>query len=135
MKLVLDTNVLIAALIARGVCADLLEHCVLSHTIVASDFILDELRGHFVGKFKYADRDADDAITLLTAQMEIVTPQAIDRPVCRDPDDDQILGTAFAGQAKCIVTGDKDLLVLQQYEGIQIISSSDFSDFEPEHQP
>ena len=33
MKLVFDTNVLIAALIARGLCADLLEHCVLTHTI------------------------------------------------------------------------------------------------------
>lgn len=40
MKLVLDTNVLIAALIARGICADLLEHCVLSHTIVVSEFRL-----------------------------------------------------------------------------------------------
>ena len=52
MKLVLDTNVLIAAFIARGVCADLLEHCVLSHTIVASDDIFAELRTHLVGKFK-----------------------------------------------------------------------------------
>ena len=114
MKLVFDTNVLIAALIAQGVCADLLEHCVLSLTLVTSDFVLNELRGHLVGKFDYTDQDADDAITLLTSQMEIVTPQAIDQPVCRDPDDDQILGTALAAQAACIVTGDKDLLVLQQ---------------------
>ena len=130
MKLVLDTNVLIAALIARGVCADLLGHCVLSHTIVASDFILDELRTHLVGKFKYTDQDADEAITLFKSQMEIVTPKSLDQPVCRDPDDDQILGTALIGQAECIITGDKDLLVLQQYEGIQIVSPSDFSDFE-----
>ena len=137
MKLVLDTNVLIAALIARGVCADLLEHCVLSHTIVASDFILDELRGHLVGKFKYTDQDASDAITLFKSQMEMVTPQSIDQPVCRDPDDDQIVGTALAGQAVCIITGDKDLLVLQQYEGIRITSPSEFSDFETqdERQP
>ncbi len=44
MKVVLDTNVLIAALISRGACADLLEHCVLRHTIVSSDVILSELR-------------------------------------------------------------------------------------------
>ena len=130
MRLVLDTNVLIAALIARGACADLLEHCVLSHTIVASDFIFNELRDHLVDKFKYTDQEADDAIALFESQMEIVMPKSIDQPVCRDPDDDQILGTAVAGQAECIVTGDKDLLVLQQYEGIQIVSPSDFSDFE-----
>ena len=130
MRLALDTNVLISALIARGICTDLLEHCVLSHTIVASDFIFNELRDHLVDKFKYTDQEADDAIALFESQMEIVMPKSIDQPVCRDPDDDQILGTAVAGQAECIVTGDKDLLVLQQYEGIQIVSPSDFSDFE-----
>ncbi len=130
MKLVLDTNVLIAALIARGVCADLLEHCVLSHTIVASEFIIDELRRHFVGKFKYTDEDANEAIALLESQMEIVTPKSLDQPVCRDADDDQILATAVAARVKCIVTGDKDLLVLQRYKGIPIVSPSDFADFE-----
>lgn len=133
MKLVLDTNVLIAALIARGVCADLLEHCVLSHTIVASEFIIDELRRHLVGKFKYTDEDANEAIALLEAQMEIVTPESLDQPVCRDPGDDQILATAIAARVDCIITGDKDLLVLQRYERIQIVSPSDFADFETEN--
>ena len=40
MKIVLDTNVLIAAFIARGVCSDLLEHCARQHTLVTSEFIL-----------------------------------------------------------------------------------------------
>ncbi len=130
MKLVLDTNVLIAALITRGVCADLLEHCVLSHTIVASDFILHELRGHLMGKFKYTEQDANEAIALLESQMEMVTPTALDQPVCRDPDDDHILAAAVAGRAKCLVTGDEDLLILQQYEGIAIVRPGGFAEFE-----
>jgi predicted nucleic acid-binding protein len=44
VNLVLDTNVLVAALLARGVCGDLLEHCVRSHTVVSSSVLLDELR-------------------------------------------------------------------------------------------
>jgi putative PIN family toxin of toxin-antitoxin system len=130
MKLVLDTNVLIAAFITRGVCADLLEHCVLSHTIVASDFILDELQGHLVRKFKYTDQEAGEVVALLASQVEIVTPKSLDQPVCRDPDDDQILGMAIAGRAECIVTGDRDLLVLQRYREIEIVAPGDFGDFE-----
>ena len=133
MKIVLDTNVLIAALIASGVCTDLLEHCVLSQTIVASDFIFDELRRHLVGKFKYTDQDSNEAIVLLESQMQIVTPKSLEQSVCRDPDDDQILATAIAGRAVCIVTGDKDLLVLQRYEGIEIVGPSDFANFEIKH--
>ncbi len=133
MKIVFDTNVLIASLIASGVCADLLEHCVLSHTIVASDFILNELRGHLVGKFKYTDQEADEAIALLESQVDIVTPGSLGQPVCRDPDDDQILATALAALAECIVTGDKDLLVLHSYQDIEIVSPSDFADFETKH--
>jgi uncharacterized protein len=133
VRLVLDTNVLLAALIARGVCSDLLEHCVLTHTMVASDFIFKELRLHLVGKFNYPNQEADEAIALLQSQVELVTPTRFDQPICRDPDDDPVIGTAVAGQADCIVTGDKDLLALQQYQGIQIVSPADFSKLEQDN--
>jgi len=42
MRVVLDTNVLIAAFIARGICSAVLEHCVRQHTLVTSDFILNQ---------------------------------------------------------------------------------------------
>lgn len=51
MKILLDTNVLIAALIARGVCHELLEHCARRHKLVTSDFILDEVRNKLIQKF------------------------------------------------------------------------------------
>jgi len=130
MRLVLDTNVLIAALITRGVCAELLEHCVLRHTIISSEVILGELRKHLAGKFKYSAEAADEAVDLLRSQMEIVVPQELEEPVCRDPDDDWILATAIAGDVECIVTGDKDLLVIGHYRAVEIVSPSDFGAFE-----
>jgi hypothetical protein len=130
MRLVLDTNVLIAALIARGVCADLLEHCILSHTLVTSEFILNELREQLIDKFKYTQQETDDAIALLTSQMEVVVPMALEQPVCRDVDDDQILATAVAGRAECLITGDKDLLILQRHAGVEILNPSNFAAFE-----
>lgn len=130
MRAVLDTNVLIAALISRGVCADLLEHCVLHHQLVSSEHILGELRAHRAGKFKYSTEEANEAVALLRMRLELVSPGALTQPVCRDPDDDLILATATAGSARCIVTGDKDLLVIQRFHGVEIMRPSQFADFE-----
>jgi len=58
---------LIAALIARGVCTDLLEHCVLNHSLVTSEFILRELREHLVGKFAFSAEEADEAVAVLAS--------------------------------------------------------------------
>jgi putative PIN family toxin of toxin-antitoxin system len=46
--------------------------------------------------------------------------------VCRDPDDDKFLELAFSENANCIITGDKDLLVLNPFRGIPILKSADF---------
>ncbi len=130
MKIVLDTNVLIAAFIAHGVCHDLLEHCVRWHTLITSEWILGEFSENLRRKFKYTAREAEEAIALLRSGMQIVTPENLEIPVCRDQDDDMVLGTAIAGQASCIVTGDKDLLILRRFRSIDIVSPSDFASYE-----
>ena len=53
MKILLDTNVLIAALISNGVCHELLEHCVLRHVLFTSEFILEETQQKLIEKFGY----------------------------------------------------------------------------------
>jgi len=62
--------------------------------------------------------------------VEIVVPKELEAPACRDPDDDWILATAIAGDAECIVTGDKDFLTLGHHRGVEIIGPSAFSAFE-----
>ncbi len=127
MKVVIDTNVLIAAFISpRGRANELLEHCATYHEIVCSEFILDELREKMIDKLKRTPADVAEAIDLLKTRVQIVTPAPLDKPVSRDAEDDSILGTAVAGQAERIVTGDKDLLVLGSYQGVKISSPSEF---------
>jgi putative PIN family toxin of toxin-antitoxin system len=132
VRIVLDTNVLIAAFIARGLCHQLLEHCISHHELVISEFILDEFREKLVAKFKYAPEVTDEAVKLLRSQMKLVTPAPLDRPVCRDADDDNVLATAMAGDCQCIITGDKDLLVLKRFQEIDILSPSGFQAYRKE---
>jgi putative PIN family toxin of toxin-antitoxin system len=130
VRLVLDTNVLLAAFLSRGVCHDLLEHCEREHQGITSEFILREFQDKLLEKFRVPPAKASAAVALLEAHMERITPAALAAPVCRDPDDDWVLATAVEGACTCIVTGDKDLLVLEDYKGIRILSPSDFWDFE-----
>lgn len=73
-----------------------------------------------------------EAQALVRSRKRIVEPAALDRPVCRDPDDDWVLASARAGECGCLVTGDRDLLVLSEFDGIPIISPGAFWRFEAE---
>ena len=57
--------------------------------------------------------------------VEIVLPAPLPQPVSRDPDDDEILAAAVAGQVDLVVSGDNDLLTLKQYRSIPILSPAD----------
>lgn len=48
--------------------------------------------------------------------------------VSRDPDDDKFIECAKDAGALYIVSGDKDLLVIEEYDGIQIITAKEFCD-------
>ena len=130
MKLVLDANVLIAAFVARGVCAELLEYCVREHEPVTSTPILEEVRRNPVAKIKVTSSQADQTVKLLRTRLKMVEPIALGAQVCRDADDDVVLGTAIAGQCDAIVSGDKDLLDLGSYREIPIVSPRAFWRFE-----
>lgn len=130
MRLLLDTNVLVSAFISRGVCHELLEHCALEHEIVGSRFILAEFEDKLVRKFRVPPSVAAEALALVQSRMELVEPLALDSPVCRDPDDDWVLAAARAGRCACLITGDRDLLVLDEFDGIPILPPSGFWRFE-----
>jgi putative PIN family toxin of toxin-antitoxin system len=130
VRLVLDANVLIAAFVARGVCAELLEYCVREHEVVTSAAILEEVRRNLIDKIKVTTAQADQTVRLLRTRCEEVEPVVLESQVSRDPDDDVVLGTAIAGRCEGIVTGDKDLLDLVTHQGIVIVSPRGFWSFE-----
>lgn len=126
---VLDTNVIVSAVLSpRSVPRQAFDLAFLRGTVLVSDSILVELdnvlrrpkferyisaerRLQFLAKF------VEDAI--IVEVMEVVTD-------CRDAKDNKFLELAVSGDAKCIVTGDADLLVLDPFRGISIITPQAF---------
>lgn len=130
MRIVLDTNILIAAFISHGACADLFEHCIHYHEMVASEFIFTEFFNKLTTKFEIPVPEAKKAVQLLRSQIAVVVPSNLGTRVCSDPNDDPILGTAIRGNCQCIITGDKDFLALKKYRGINIIPPQSFWEYE-----
>ena len=130
MRVFLDTNVLIAAFVSHGACKELFEHCITTHNVFISPFILKEFEDKLTGKLKFPGKIVCDAIRYLKSTLHVVNAELLEVSVCRDPDDDAILAGAIAANVNCIITGDEDLLVLESYEGIAIIKPKDFWQFE-----
>ena len=124
----LDTNVLLAAFAARGLCEALVAACLQSHEIVLSKHILGELAEHLSGKLKMPARQAREIVELVREHADIVEPAELPADICRDPDDVPVLGTAVAGNVEALVTGDAELLKLGEIHDVPILSPRGFYD-------
>ena len=128
MKAVFDTNVLIAAFLTEGICAKLLIRARRrDFDLILCDGILQEFKGVLIKKFATSPHETSEALIILSeAALEILGWTDSITPICRDSDDDLILVCARDAVADYIVTGDEDLLVLKNYEGISIVSPREF---------
>ena len=123
MKVVFDTNVLVAAFVTEGVCAKLLGRARRKQLdLVISPFILEEFENVLLKKFLASKEEIGTATKLISAVAQIVSPASKVSGVCRDPDDDQILSCALSAKADYLVTGDSDLLELKKFHGIRILT-------------
>ena len=127
MKIVLDANVIIAAFAARGLCESIMEVCLSDHEILLCDELLEEILRNLRLKIKLSTKIVDDIGDLLMEQASMIDPVPLSPDICRDPDDIKVLGLAVAGSANYIVAGDKDLLVLKEFQDIPILSPRAFS--------
>jgi len=121
VRLVCDTNVLIAGLVADGLCRDIVKRRLPRHELFTSKVLLAELDEKLRDKFG-VDPASVPFLKTYRDRATIIRPAALPSDVCRDRDDDEVLAVAAAAKAEAIVTGDKDLLTLKTYRGIHILS-------------
>lgn len=129
MRIVLDTNVLLAGVATHGICEALVTLCFRDHWVILSEHILNEFAEHYVGRFRVSAEQAAVVVETIRRHSEVVVPAAIRDDVVADTDDLPVLGTVVAGQAECLVTGDTKLLALGNYQGILILLPRAFYDY------
>jgi putative PIN family toxin of toxin-antitoxin system len=133
IRAVLDTQVLISGLVAeQGPPHQILDAWLEGlFTLVASVYLVEELV-HVLSYPRIAERlplDEEDLAAILAALLSKaeVTSGWLHLPgVPRDPKDDSVVACAKQGEADYIVSGDRDLLVLGEYEGIQVVTPRQF---------
>jgi putative PIN family toxin of toxin-antitoxin system len=130
IRLVLDTNVLVSALIStRRNPARLLDVAGKDYSLFISKEILSELEGVISrDKFGFSSEKIDSAIEAILSFSEVVNPEIKLDVVKSDPDDNKILECAIVCGASYIVSGDKHLLNLKEYKNIEIISPKEAID-------
>ncbi|MDQ6842960.1 MAG: putative toxin-antitoxin system toxin component, PIN family [Bacteroidota bacterium] len=130
---VFDTNSLISAsLIQLSINARVLDAALDKGRIVISEATLVEfievVRREKFDKYFVTEAERLEAINKIEMNALVFAPvESI--IACRDPKDDKFLELAVAANASCIVTGDKDLLILHPFRNISILTPSDFLNY------
>ncbi|PKL39005.1 MAG: putative toxin-antitoxin system toxin component, PIN family [Spirochaetae bacterium HGW-Spirochaetae-1] len=126
MKIVLDSNIIIAAFSTRGMCSAVFELSVEKYEVLISTQILGEVTKNLEKKFKMPDRNIRQIVDYLKEFCILSEYTRIPESVSRDKDDDGIISLAYHNAAKFIVTGDKDLLMIKKYKAVQIVTPREF---------
>lgn len=122
-KVVLDTNILISAIVFGGKPRKVLESVIKGHIqLVLTEKIIEEMREVLDGKKFQSPKEITDLIIHeLEALAEIVKPKHKITVIEKDPEDNKVLECAHESQADYIVSGDVFLLELEIFEGSKIV--------------
>ena len=133
MKIVIDTNIVISGVFFSGnplkivdAVADGKLHAFASAEII-SEYLdsTDKMIGRKQGHLK------SYLLNKFISEVKVVEPK-LSINICRDPDDNKFLECAADVKAYYIVSGDKDLLTIQKYDDIEIVTAAEFCDMYPE---
>lgn len=119
---------LLAALLWRGPPHALLEHAHAGRlALISSPALLAELaevmaRPKFDAILQRTNTTSERLLAQVRQLVEIIEPRPLPQPVCRDPDDDEVLALAIAARADLIISGDADLLTLGSFESMPIVN-------------
>jgi len=122
-----DSNIYVSAFLTDGVARQFLNAARSgAFQLAISEPIIAEVRGVLWNKFQWSEDRLDEAVSALREFTQLVIPTKTLRIVMEDPDDDRIIECAIASHSQFIVSGDKDLLRLAQFQTVRILKLSEF---------
>lgn len=127
VTVVVDTNVLISALVGHGKPRSLVTKLLAERLLVTSREMLAEF-ADVLSREKFGDlrsKQVSAFLSILANKAIIVRVGLHLRIIAEDPEDDMVLSTAIGGKADYAVTGDKHLLNLRGFRGIKIVTAKD----------
>jgi len=126
-RVVLDTNVLVSALLFGGIPARVTRLAIEGHILSAtSPALLAELHGVLLAKFLFPSTIAEVIVMEWKTVSVVVEPTVEVSVIVSDPADNRVLECAVGAHADAIVSGDRHLLELQVFRGIPILSPHAF---------
>jgi uncharacterized protein len=130
LRVVLDTNVLVSALIFPGGTAERVYRLAIEERVqlVSSRTLLAELGSVLEAKFGWEPVRVEQAVAQLTRIATVVEPTSSIAEIAIDPADNRVLEAAAAGEVASIVSGDRHLLALGAWRSVPIQSPADFLD-------
>ena len=125
-RITLDTNVVVSALISPGTSRQVLELARSGAvTLILSPFILEETAGVLRTKMAWDDGRIRTALELIKGLSTLVRPEKSLSVVKEDAQDNRIVECAAFGRADYLVSGDKHILSLKEYQGIRFLTPRD----------
>jgi putative PIN family toxin of toxin-antitoxin system len=132
VRIVLDTNVVVSALLWRGT-PHRLRDAIRQRPdaqLYTSAALLDELvrvlaRSFAAKRLALIGVSARTLVTDYALAADLVTPLAVPSVIAADPDDDRVIAAAVAAEADLVVSGDRHLLALGTHQSIRIVSPAE----------
>jgi len=133
IRAVVDTNVLVSGLVAAGGApGQILDAWIAGHfTLVTSPYLVEELLHtlsypRIATRLRLEEEELETILAALLSRAEIIPDRPHPPNVTRDPKDDAVAACASAGSVDYLVSGDQDLLILHEYEGIPVVTPRQF---------
>ena len=128
MRVLLDTNVLVAAFATRGLCQQVFEVVLSQHQLVLGETNLTELERVLLTKLRMPKARVQEVVEFVAERAEVVAPTAPAKWPSGDPDDQWVVAAAMAGDVDMVVSGDKDLLDAPHEDHLRVVTPRTFWD-------